>query len=517
MKRRRMSIKWRLFLIMFGFTVFLLGLVWYFQIVHLNNFYKKIKKRELKNAVEELLDNFDSENLEQYIKGIAGEYDIGVNLTDSSGKSVYNANVMENSHIYFFSAEQFDALYKKAEAAGGAVMYEVGGRYREDGEENDGTPGGRPPLRFPAQDSGGQGFDGPGSDTGGIFDLNMQKHAADARSMVYIRIIKDAEGSDYVLFASSLITPVDATVYTLRIQFIYISVIFAALALVVAFVISRHVAGPIVNINESAKKLAEGDFDVKFEGKGYREVWELSKTLNYAAGELGRTGRLQRDLIANVSHDLRTPLTMITAYSEVMRDLPGENSPENAQVIIDESRRLTTLVNDMLDLSKLQAGVTELNAECFGFTASILAVLNRFSKLTEQSGYTINFEYRDDVSVYADEFKIHQVIYNLINNAINYAGEDKTVIVRQIVRGSIVRLEVEDHGQGIDSGELDNIWDRYYKVDKNHRRAVQGSGIGLSIVQNILKLHNAKYGVSSVKGQGSVFWFELKTAEGRQS
>lgn len=507
MKRKKMSVKWRLFLVMFGFTVFMLALIWFFQIAYLNNFYKIIKKHELRKAASELLEKFDADNLEWHIKRIASDYDISINLTDSRGRSIYNANIMENSHIYIFSDEQFDAMYGKAKSAGGTVMYEVSGRYREN---NGGAmPDGKHDISFPHQNTDDfSGFDG-GFGMGGsgvIFDM----HGMDAKSMVYTRIITDTDGNEYVLFANSLITPVDATVHTLRVQFVYISVIFVIVTLIVAFVISRHISKPIMNVNESAKKLAEGNFDVKFEGGGYREVRELSETLNYAAVELGRTGRLQKDLIANVSHDLRTPLTMITAYSEVMRDLPGENTPENAQVIIDESRRLTTLVNDMLDLSKLQAGVTELNAEEFDFTASILAVMKRFSKLTEQSGYTINFEYADDVKVYADEFKIHQVIYNLINNAINYAGEDKTVIVRQKVRGETVRLEVEDHGMGIAGDELANIWDRYYKVDKNHRRAIQGSGIGLSIVQNILKLHNAKYGVDSTEGSGCVFWFELK-------
>lgn len=506
-----MSIKSRLFFVLFGFTVLLLGMVWYFQIAHLNNFYKKIKQHELKRAADELIENFDKDNLGWYINDIAAGYDIGINLIDGMGKSIYNANIMENSHIYIRSYEQFQKMYDKAKAAGGTVMYEVSGRYRNDDGFGDSDK--NPPVHFPQQKpDDNTEFVSPDMG-GGMFNVHDRDLSRDAKSMVYARIITDENGNEYMLFASSLITPVEATVYTLRIQFVYITVIFAVFALVIAFVISRHISKPIVKVNESAKRLADGDFDVKFEENAYREVQELSETLSYAAEELGRTGQLQKDLIANVSHDLRTPLTMITAYSEVMRDLPGENTPENAQVIIDESRRLTTLVNDMLDLSKLQAGVTELKAENFDFTVSILAVMKRFSKLTEQSGYTIEFDYRDDVQVCADEFKIHQVIYNLINNAINYAGEDKTVIVRQIVHGNIVRLEVEDHGQGIAGDELANIWDRYYKVDKNHRRAVQGSGLGLSIVQNILKLHNAKYGVSSTQGRGSVFWFELKKLE----
>jgi signal transduction histidine kinase len=196
-----------------------------------------------------------------------------------------------------------------------------------------------------------------------------------------------------------------------------------------------------------------------------------------------------------------------------MRDIPGENTPENIQVIIDEATRLTTLVNDLLDLSKLQSGVSEIRKEEFDITGNIKEILKRFSKLTEQDGYSILFEYRGNATVYADEYKIYQVIYNLIINAINYSGEDKTVIVRQIVHGNIVRIEIEDHGNGIAKDELDNIWDRYYKVDKNHKRAIQGTGLGLSIVQNILKLHEAKYGVHSTLGKGSIFWFELKSYE----
>ena len=321
------------------------------------------------------------------------------------------------------------------------------------------------------------------------------------------------DGEEELILLSMMITPVDATVYTLRKQFIYIAVIFLAAAIAIGFLISMLVSRPIISINRSAKQLAEGDFETEFTGTGYREVQELSDTLNYAAEELGRTENLRRDLIANVSHDLRTPLTMITAYSEVMRDLPGENTPENAQIIIDESKRLTTLVNDMLDLSKLQAGVMQLKLTTFDFTKNIMAVMNRFSKLKEQDGFDIRFEYRDDVRVTADEYKIYQVVYNLIINAINYAGDDKQVIVRQIVNGNIVRVEVEDHGRGIEEKELKNIWDRYYKVDKTHKRAVQGTGLGLSIVQNILHLHDAKFGVRSTVGRGSTFWFELHTTE----
>ena len=113
----------------------------------------------------------------------------------------------------------------------------------------------------------------------------------------------------------------------------------------------------------------------------------------------------------------------------------------------------------------------------------------------------------------ADEYKIFQVIYNLINNAINYTGEDKTIWVRQLIKGDSVRIEVTDSGEGIAKDALPYVWDRYYKVDKTHKRAVMGTGLGLSIVKNVLELHDAKYGVESELGKGSTFWFELKIAQ----
>ena len=495
----KLSIKWKMFATLLAFTLFVLAILWYFQIVHLENFYQYIKKRELVDTAVTLEKNLSQSDLAGYLDDMAKEHDISISIVDKDGMSLYSANISEISHIYIMVRTQFDEIKSQVEAGGGVVTYEVEGRDRGVIEKARSAVG--EPIAPPIP---GEVPDKPD------FDL-LREPVNEAKSMIYVKAI-NFNGDTCYLMVSSLVTPVDATVNTLRIQFIYITIIVLILSVLHALLISSVVSKPLVKINNSAKQLAQGDFDIHFEGDGYREVVELSKTLNYAAEELGKTESLQRDLVANVSHDLRTPLTMITAYAEVMRDIPGENNPENVQIIIDEATRLSTLVNDLLVLSKLQAGVTELDMEVFDFTSSIRAVLQRFSKLTEQDGYKISFEYKDDVDIYADEYKIYQVLYNLINNAINYSGEDKEVIVRQIVHGDILRLEVEDHGAGIAEDELQNIWDRYYKIDKNHKRAVQGTGLGLSIVQNILKLHDAKYGVNSRLGAGSVFWFELKVA-----
>ena len=263
-------------------------------------------------------------------------------------------------------------------------------------------------------------------------------------------------------------------------------------------------------MNASAKRLAKGDYDADFTVQGYREIDELADSLNYAADELAKADRLQKELVANVSHDLRTPLTLIKGYSEVMRDIPGENKAENIQIIIDETARLSDLVSDVLDLSRIQSGMRKPDIMEFSLTDTVKETMLRYERLTKQDGYTIEFNSDGDVSVMADRVMILQVVYNLINNAINYAGEDKWVSVSQRVTENTVRISVTDSGEGIPEEQLGAIWDRYYKVDKVHRRATVGTGLGLSIVKQILELHGASYGVDSTLGEGSTFWFELE-------
>ena len=200
---------------------------------------------------------------------------------------------------------------------------------------------------------------------------------------------------------------------------------------------------------------------------------------------------------------------MIKGYSEVMRDIPGENSAENIQVVIDETTRLSELVNDLLDLSKIQSGSRKAMFEEFDLTAAVEEVMKRYDAFTAHQGYHITFISQERATVFADRGMLLQVLYNLINNAINYTGDDLSVTVRQTVENGRVRISVSDTGQGIEADQIPQIWDRYYKVDKVHRRAMIGTGLGLSIVKGVLDLHNAAYGVESQVGSGSTFWFEL--------
>ena len=331
-----------------------------------------------------------------------------------------------------------------------------------------------------------------------------------------MRLMVGADGKEYIILLDSELAPVRATVSTLKFQFYWIAALLLLFALLLAYLMSRRISRPLVRMSETARGLAKGDYDVHFVGHGYRETRELAQTLNFAADELSKIDRLQKELIANISHDLRTPLTMITGYGEVMRDLPGENTPENVQVIIDEATHLSELVNDLLDLSRLQSGMRTLEYEDFDLTETTRAILRRYDKLTHHGGYHITFEAERNVSVNADRVMILQVIYNLINNAINYCGEDKVVeVVQSLDENGTVRLSVRDHGEGIAEDELPHIWDRYYKVDRVHRSAMIGTGLGLSIAKGVLDMHDASYGVNSTLGEGSEFWFALPAADNK--
>lgn len=496
MKLSKISARWQIFAFMIFFSAVLIGILWLFQIVYLDSFYKHIKRKEAAQTYEQLegLIVSSDENLEVKMRDIASQHAAAVLVTNEELSYIlsYSEYEMESS-LLNMPRDMFYSLVDLARDNGGKYQVTFIGNKNVITSEG----GEMPNLESDTINPNG----------GGIFRPNRGN--ASGESVIYVSILQTPE-QEMILMVNTVMTPVTATVNTLKVQLLVITVILIVMALLIGYVMANIMAKPIIRTNEAAKNLAEGDFSRSFYDRQYKEIAELSDTLNYAAEELGKMEQYKRDLIANVSHDLRTPLTMITGFGEVMRDLPGENTPENVQVIIDEANRLTNLVNDLLDMSKLQEGVQTLNLSEYNLTESIRQVLLRYNKLREQEGYVLEFIADQDVYVQADEYKIYQVLYNLINNAINYAGEDKKVIVRQKVCEQSVRIEICDSGEGIPPEELRKVWDRYYKLDKNHKRSVQGSGLGLSIVKNILKIHDAQYGVCSEVGVGSTFWFELK-------
>ncbi|WP_302926488.1 sensor histidine kinase [Holdemania filiformis] len=475
------SLQWKLVKYLLAFVIALLALLWLFQVVFLDSFYQRFKIEGIEKIGNTLAANLESEKFTEIVAQQARQNDACIRVLNGLGQ-IQTTNTM-GCQLYNLSNAEIAEYVAQAQANGGSYLDIQSEKVVSE------LPNGNLLL--------------------------SNKHGS--KNLIYFKIVDNTSYFKTIIMVNTHISPINATTETLRTQLGYIALIVVVASLGLAYLMSRKIVKPIVNINQSARQMAEGNYDIVFTGRGYKEITQLNDTMNHTTRKLKEVDQMRRDLIANVSHDLRTPLTMISGYGEMMRDLPGENTPENVQVIIDEAHRLSNLVNDLLDLSKLQENKIELHAQHFDLTQLIETVLYRYEKFMTQDGFDIQFQSAESVRVNADPDRLGQVLYNFINNAINYSLDDKRIVIRQLINGNRVRVEVEDHGEGISEDKLNYIWDRYYKVDKTHKRSSAGSGIGLAIVREILELHHAQYGVRSEVGQGSVFWFELSMASDSKS
>ena len=504
-KRRSLGVRWRILAYLFAFVAVVIALVWFFQIFLLDGFYGRIMMSRLEKAsvrigdevssltskesagggvVEyenrdgtvtvygrgrDVIESLDTKQLESLVSELSGRYDLCISVyyfVNRSGYRIADSHISYGCMLHNIDSESLTSYYMRAREAEGGVY-----------------------IRTVSLDAFADSI---------------------PDSVIYTRAV-DVEGGDSaVVFLNCSSAPVSSTVEALKIQLIWITIITLFLAVSLAGFIAWRVSAPILDVNREAKALAANKYNGDAVRGGYREIDELSETLMQASQELTKAERMQKELIANISHDLRTPLTLIEGYTEMMRDIPDENTSENMQVVIDETHRLSTLVTDLLELSRFSTGRQQLTFIQFDLGAAVTETVERVEKLYGADGYRIVYEPPvDEVMIDGDKTRILQVIYNLIGNAVNYTGDDKTVTVTMEVRDGIVRVSVTDTGEGISEQDLPLIWDRYYKVDKTHRRGVGGSGLGLSIVKEILLLHNARFGVSSTVGNGSTFWFEL--------
>ena len=321
------------------------------------------------------------------------------------------------------------------------------------------------------------------------------------------------EVTDVCLYISYSTVLADKTVGNMQLQLVLISLIVIFVALIISGLLSMELTKPIYQISRAAKRMATGDYSVDFQAQySYAEMNALAETLNYAKEEISRADELQKEVLANVTHDLKTPLTMIKAYASMIQEISGDNPEKrekHTQVIIDETDRLTALVNDILKMSKIRSGMDTLKTEEFNLSEFIHTVLERFEFLTETQGYTIVRDIDDELYTRADKDKIEQVVYNLIGNAVNYTGDDKKITVSLHRKNEKIRFSVTDTGKGIPPEECSTIWERYYSSAETHKRPIKGTGLGLSIVKTILVKHGFGFGVDSEVGKGSTFFVDF--------
>lgn len=333
---------------------------------------------------------------------------------------------------------------------------------------------------------------------------NVLKYAAE---------ISTLSGCGYLVVNYSM-TMTKIIMRFLVIYLVMVGVLVLLVAVFISFSASQRLSAGLRQLSSTAVRFSQGDFNVSFANAEYQELADLSDTLNSVRDEVKKSGDFQRELLANVSHDLKTPLTMIKAYASMIREISGDNPEKrdkHLQVIIDEADRLTGLVNDVLNVSKVTSNLEEINFKVFNLTEFLYGIINKFEYLQETQGYQIMVDIDANLYTRADEEKIGQVIYNLLGNAVNYTGEDKTVYIslKADLTGERIKLKIRDTGKGISKEDLPDIWNRYYRAKENHSRPVKGTGLGLNIVKIILKNHSFDYGVESELGKGSTFWVDF--------
>ncbi len=451
------------------FTIAILMLLWSFQIVFLKPYYRNTKISDVRLVASTIEEGLRNDRLSDNIAQLA--------IANNVCASVYNEQAQQ---VYFVDTLGVTCFISRSNHLDNPNFID---EYIEQAKVVSGTD----------------------------YFFYMDSQNTNREMMFYGKEVT-ADFTNYYVFVNAPIEPLDSTISILQDQFVYVTIAVFVLSSFMAVLISSRIAKPLDSMVNSAKKLAAGNVNVNFEPSGYSEVTELAQTLNYATQEIAKMDELRKDLIANVSHDIKTPLTTIKAYAEMIKDISG-NSPKKRQehlnIILQEAHHLDVLVSDMLKLSQYDHPQLLIEPTIVHLKSMVENIVGVFTGTIKSLKITIECDVDEALLVYCDEVKIGQVLFNYINNAITHVGEDKTVHVKAVRKKETVRIEVIDHGSGINEDDLPYIWDRYYKIDKNFARNDTGSGLGLAIAKSICLAHKVPYGVSTIEGKGTKFFVEL--------
>lgn len=368
----------------------------------------------------------------------------------------------------------------------------------------------------------------------------------DIKSVKRIRFIDKEIDKKYIALVSPVkangnTTEIIIAVYSLQpilesnsvIQEFYIYMCIGAglLILVLSLMYSNMITKPLIKLNKTASKMAELDFSTKCDVKTEDELGNLGGTLNFLSENLynaleglrasnkkltqdiekeRQLEKMRKEFVAGVSHELKTPIGIIEGYAEGLKDNIADDSSREfyLDIIVDEAKKMGTLVSDMLDLSQLETGNFKLKIREFSIDELISSVRVKFANMVQDKGIHLNVDLIENAMVKGDKFRIEQVLINFLSNAVKFTNPDDNIEVRMKDLDDKIMIEVENEGEQIAEKELKNIWDKFYKIDKSRNREAGGTGLGLAITKNILILHKSQFGVKNTE-KGVKFYFTL--------
>ena len=484
MKHKIRSFGFRLWLCFAVFTAIIFTVLWLLQTVFLQSFYNEMIIGNTKKTAQSIITNSSSENINDLIDELAHNNSILVYITDTEGELLYSSDEWGGMRKKGIAAENGAMKGKKGEK-------HLGGGYRSLPDEYASFL-----EKLTASDNG----------TVEIRDDNYYVYGS------YIDY--SGTGKKSVLYVGASIDAVGASVTIISMQLVWVTL----LSVVVGFILSWFIAGrfssPVNRLSAKAKRLGERDYEPGF-GKGFcTELDELSDTLDKTNEKLIESHEFQMELLANASHDLRTPLTMIKGYAEMIRDISWEDSRqcgEDVAVIIKEADRLTALVNEIMEYSELKSEDREKDLIRLDLSRLAARTATSFEALKKPEGIIVEKSIEDGIFVDGNSGRLERALYNLMDNAARHTDDSKRIKVSLALEKKTVRISVSDYGSGIPEEELDHIWDRYYTTRMRKGKGV--SGLGLAIVRQITELHKGSCKVYSKPGEGSTFVMELPSAE----
>lgn len=332
-------------------------------------------------------------------------------------------------------------------------------------------------------------------------------------------------------------TPLESIRESVKIsnQFLaYVGIVAVILSTIMVYFVTRRITMPILELTNISRKMINLDFDAKYESQGKNEIDQLGEHMNQLSATLERTiselksannelvldnerkteiDEMRKEFLSNVSHELKTPLALIQGYAEGLQECINDDAESRdfyCDVIIDEADKMNKMVKKLLTLNQLEFGNDTISMERFDLTELIQGVINASAILLEQDGITVLFDVKEPFYVWADEFKVEEVITNYLSNAIHHADFEKEIKIYYTKRENVVRVSVFNTGIPIPAEDIDSVWVKFYKVDKARTREYGGSGIGLSIVKAIMDSFHRECGVSNHEN-GVEFWMELDT------
>ncbi|WDV45793.1 HAMP domain-containing sensor histidine kinase [Clostridiaceae bacterium M8S5] len=362
----------------------------------------------------------------------------------------------------------------------------------------------------------------------------VYKEMTDKNSgLKYIVFRKTAviNGDRYLFLSSMSSQSVDDTISIIRIYNKYLFFIAILLAIIVVFFYSKKISRPLIKLNNIARKMANLDFMTTYDVTTQDEIGELGTSLNTLSTNLNKSindlkmanKKLEEDiikekkledsrkeLIASMSHELKTPLTIIEGISSGLRDgVYNSNDKAYIESIIEEVKRMSNIIYDMLELSKIESDVYKINKEAFDLSISVLKIHNKLKRLAESKHILVNIDVKE-VIVYGDVKKIEQVITNLYSNAIKYTKSNQkiNISINEDKENNKVKFTIENTGIHIDEKDINEIWKPFYRIEKSRSRRLGGTGLGLKIVQGILMHHECEFGVINTD-DGVMFYFSL--------